>query len=157
MTIQNYQIKKSHVVRKPWGQETWIQPGSEVHDYSLKEIIINQGVRTSIQVHQFKAETAYILEGTGELWYGPEFFDCAAYTAGKLSTEQIKEILDNLQVTTYGPGSVLHIEPGTIHCMVALTDLRFIETSTRHLDDVFRLQDDANRTHGKIDTEHVTG
>ena len=47
------------------------------------------------------------------------------------------------------------IEPGTIHRMVATTTLRFVEASTTHLDDVIRLQDDANRSHGKIAAEHV--
>jgi hypothetical protein len=46
------------------------------------------------------------------------------------------------------------IEAGTIHRMIATTQLLFIEASTPQLDDVIRLQDDANRTHGKIDAEH---
>jgi hypothetical protein len=46
------------------------------------------------------------------------------------------------------------IEAGTIHRMVAKTDLRFVESSTPHLDDVVRLQDDANRPDGKIESEH---
>lgn len=154
MTIEFYPINKSHIVRKPWGQETWIQQGDSTHNYVLKEIILNQGYRTSIQVHQYKAETAYILEGTGELWYSSEFFDCDAYLSGNIDAEKLKQILDNLQVVIYEPGSVFHIEPGTIHRMVATTNNRFIETSTTHLDDVVRLQDDANRTHGKIDQEH---
>ena len=48
----------------------------------------------------------------------------------------------------------MSIEPGTIHRMIATTDLRFVEASTTHLDDVIRLQDDANRQHGRIDSEH---
>ena len=154
MTIKFYPINESYIVRKPWGQETWIQQGDATHNYVLKEIILNQGYRTSIQVHQYKAETAYILEGTGELWYSPTFFDCAEYLNGNIDAEKIKEILDTLQVVTYEPGSIFHIEPGTIHRMVATTNNRFIETSTTHLDDVVRLQDDANRAHGKIDQEH---
>ena len=48
----------------------------------------------------------------------------------------------------------MSIEPGTIHRMIADTKLRFVEASTCHLDDVIRLQDDANRLHGRIDSEH---
>jgi hypothetical protein len=57
-------------------------------------------------------------------------------------------------VINYAPGSVMSIEPGTIHRMVATTQLRFVEASTTHLDDVIRLQDDANRSHGLIEAEH---
>ena len=52
------------------------------------------------------------------------------------------------------PGIVFHTPPGTIHRMIATTDLVYVEASTTELDDVIRLQDDANRTHGKIDAEH---
>jgi quercetin dioxygenase-like cupin family protein len=141
-------------VSKPWGQEKWIQQGQGEHTYVLKEIKLNAGFRTSIQVHKFKAETNYILKGTGQLWYSEQFFDCDRYAAGGYTQEEINEIIDTLQVIVYNPGSVMSIEPGTIHRMVALTDLEFVEASTCHLDDVVRLQDDANRSHGRIDNEH---
>ena len=147
-------LEETKTVAKPWGQEKWIQPGDDNHTYALKEIVLNQGFRTSIQVHQFKAETNYILEGVGELWFGEEFFDCEKHITGGYSQEEISNIIANLKVVTYAPGSVMTIEPGTIHRMVAKTDLRFVEASTCHLDDVVRLQDDANRTHGRIESEH---
>ena len=46
------------------------------------------------------------------------------------------------------------MRPGQIHRVVADTDLVFIEASTKELDDVIRLADDASRGHGKIDSEH---
>ena len=152
--ILHQSLEETKTVSKPWGQEKWIQQGQGDHSYVLKEITLNQGFRTSIQVHQFKAETNYILEGQGELWYSPVFFDCVRYLAGGYSADEIQHILDDLRVINYAPGSVMSIEPGTIHRMVATTQLRFVEASTTHLDDVIRLQDDANRSHGLIEAEH---
>lgn len=147
-------IDQTKTVSKPWGQEKWIQQGQGDHTYVLKEIILKQGFRTSVQVHRYKAETNYILEGQGELWYSPAKFDCDRYEAGGYSKTELEQIIANLRCITYAPGSVMQIEPGTIHRMVASTDLRFVEASTCHLDDVVRLQDDANRGSGKIESEH---
>lgn len=147
-------IEQTKTVSKPWGQEKWIQQGLGDHTYVLKEIILKQGFRTSVQVHRFKAETNYILEGEGELWFSAAAFDCDRFEAGGYSQAELDQILANLRCVTYAPGSVMQIEPGTIHRMVARTDLRFVEASTCHLDDVVRLQDDANRSSGKIESEH---
>lgn len=147
-------IEQTKTVSKPWGQEKWIQQGQGDHTYVLKEIILKQGFRTSVQVHRFKAETNYILEGEGELWFSAVSFDCDRFEAGGYSQAELDQILANLRCVTYAPGSVMQIEPGTIHRMVARTDLRFVEASTCHLDDVVRLQDDSNRASGKIDNEH---
>ena len=147
-------LEQVKVVSKPWGQEKWLQPTGGAHTYALKEIILNQGYKTSLQVHQFKAETNYILEGSGQMLYWPEQFDCKRYVAGGYTADEIADIVSNLTVIEYGPGSVMTIEPGTIHRMIAVTQLRFVEASTTELDDVIRLQDDANRTHGRIEQEH---
>ena len=63
-------------------------------------------------------------------------------------------MIKSLQEIKLSRGTVFHIKPGYIHRVIALTDLLMIEASTLELDDVFRLQDDANRSHGKIDSEH---
>lgn len=154
MTIKHQSLEETKTVAKPWGQEKWIQQGNEDHTYVLKEIVLNKDYKTSLQVHKFKAETNYILEGQGRLIYSELPFDCDKYVAGKYSPQEIDNFLVTLKEQHYGPGSVMTIEPGTIHRMIADTQLRFVEASTCHLDDVIRLQDDANRTHGRIDTEH---
>lgn len=141
-------------VDKPWGYEKWIQQGQDDHTYVLKEIFLKKGYRTSLQVHKYKSETNYILEGSGEIWFSKEPIDCDKYVNGGYSTEDINRILDRLERVTYTPGSVMQIDPGIIHRMVASTDLRFVEASTCHLDDVIRLQDDVQRGHGRIDSEH---
>lgn len=154
MSIVHQTLTQTKTVSKPWGQEKWIQQGSNEHTYVLKEIVLNQGHQTSLQVHQYKAETNYILEGSGRIIYSKEHFDCERYNNGGYSQEEINNFILGLYTETYGPGSVMTIEPGTIHRMIADTQLRFVEASTCHLDDVIRLQDDANRTHGRIDSEH---
>jgi mannose-6-phosphate isomerase-like protein (cupin superfamily) len=154
MSIQHQSLTETKTVIKPWGQEKWIQQGQDNHSYVLKEIILNEGFKTSLQVHKYKAETNYILEGHGRLIYSDIAFDCDRYITGNYSDQEMDSILVNLKVQSYGPGSVMSIEPGTIHRMIADTKLRFVEASTCHLDDVIRLQDDANRSHGRIDLEH---
>ena len=49
---------------------------------------------------------------------------------------------------------VIDVEPKTIHRIEAVTDLTLYETSTPHLDDVIRLQDDKSRESGLIQYEH---
>jgi quercetin dioxygenase-like cupin family protein len=43
------------------------------------------------------------------------------------------------------PGDVFHVVPGTVHRMVAVTDVELIEVSTPELDDVVRLEDEYGR------------
>ena len=69
MSIQHQSLTETKTVIKPWGQEKWIQQGQDNHSYVLKEIILNEGFKTSLQVHKYKAETNYILEGQGRLIY----------------------------------------------------------------------------------------
>jgi len=154
MGIKHQPLSVTKTVSKPWGQEKWIQQGEGDHTYVLKEIVLNKDYKTSLQVHRYKAETNYILEGKGRIVYSDKFFDCERYEAGNYTQEEIDQFLNSLQTETYGPGSVMTIEPGTIHRMIADTQLRFVEASTCHLDDVIRLQDDANRASGRIESEH---
>jgi len=154
MTIKHQSLEETKTVSKPWGQEKWIQTGNSDHTYVLKEIVLNKDFKTSLQVHKYKAETNYILEGHGRLIYSDLNFDCDKYLNNQYTPQEIDNFLITLKVQNYGPGSVMTIEPGTIHRMIADTDLRFVEASTCHLDDVIRLQDDANRDHGRIDSEH---
>lgn len=141
-------------VTKPWGWEKWIQPGSKVYPFVLKQLRLNQGQKTSLQVHRQKSESIIILEGTGHiLTYNGEF-DCERYLNNNYSSDELNLIMMQLYKITLAPGVVIHTPPGTIHRMVADTDLTYIEASTTELDDVIRLQDDNNRQHGRIDAEH---
>ena len=53
-------------VSKPWGYELWIADAIST-PYALKRILFLAGNRTSLQVHEQKFETNYVLSGTGKL------------------------------------------------------------------------------------------
>jgi mannose-6-phosphate isomerase len=53
------------------------------------------------------------------------------------------------------PGRIVHVRPGVIHRIEAVTDLVIVEVSTPELDDVIRLEDDMGRGNGRIETEHT--
>ena len=154
MTVDFQTLEQCHVVHKPWGQETWLQGGSDVYPFALKELILRAGFVTSLQVHQFKSESIHLHQGSGALAYHPRPFDCERYLAGGYSVEEIAEIKSELIVQPLEPGAVFHTPPCTIHRMIAYDDLHYTEASTTQLDDVIRLEDSANRGHGRIDSEH---
>ena len=154
MTVDFQTLEQCHVVHKPWGQETWLQGGSDVYPFALKELILKAGFVTSLQVHQFKSESIHLHIGKGALAYYPKPFDCERYLAGGYTAEEIAEIKSGLIVQELEPGAVFHTPPGTIHRMIAHDDLHYTEASTTQLDDVIRLEDSANRGHGRIDAEH---
>ena len=104
-------------VPKPWGHETiW----AHTDRYVGKILHINAGQELSVQYHNKKDETVYLL--SGEIVY------------------RVKrgELLEDMQLKV---GESFRISPGTIHQMVALTDCDVLEVSTPELDDVVRLSD----------------
>lgn len=154
MTVDFQRIENCHVVHKPWGQETWLQGGSDVYPFALKELILKAGFVTSLQVHQYKSESIHLHQGNGALIYHPRPFDCDRFLAGGYTAEEIAQIKSELITEPLAPGAVFHTPPRTIHRMVAYDDLHYTEASTTQLDDVIRLEDSANRGHGRIDSEH---
>jgi quercetin dioxygenase-like cupin family protein len=46
-----------------------------------------------------------------------------------------------VRVLRLNPGECFHCRPGTVHRMVAVTDVDVIEVSTPELDDVVRIED----------------
>ena len=154
MTFQIQHIKDVYTVKKPWGQEQWIQAGNSVYPYVLKQLNLLAGNKTSLQVHRTKSESIIILEGTGRIEIFDGFFDCRKFLKNGYSQENIESIKNQLQTHLITSGSVFHTPPGTIHRMIADTDLLYIEASTTELDDVIRIQDDNNRQHGRIESEH---
>lgn len=104
-------------VDKPWGHEVvW----AETARYVGKILHIRAGHALSRQYHQVKDETLLIQAGEMDLELGP---------AGAVETRRMK------------PGDVFHVQPGTIHRMIGVTDVEVIEVSTPELDDVVRLED----------------
>jgi mannose-6-phosphate isomerase len=104
-------------VPKPWGHETiWAHTG----DYVGKILHIKAGEALSVQYHNVKDETVYLLSGTliYRVW----------------ENDQPKDV--KLQI-----GEAFHVTPATIHQMEAVTDCEILEVSTPQLDDVVRLED----------------
>jgi len=114
--------KVTHVP-KPWGHEIiWAQS----ERYVGKILHINAGHELSVQYHNKKDETVYLL--SGEIVYRVQ--------------REGDDILDDTQLKV---GESFRITPGTIHQMVALTDCDVLEVSTAEIDDVVRLSDKYGR------------
>ena len=140
-------------VNKHWGHEIWIADGLST-PYALKRIMFKAGNRTSLQVHQHKIETAYVLSGTGIMYKSKEKLDIEQYLLKGMSEKEVEEYESTFDVIELYEGVSWDIVSGYVHRVVAITDLEIIEASTTELDDVIRLQDDKNRKHGKIEDEH---
>jgi quercetin dioxygenase-like cupin family protein len=106
-------------VPKPWGHETiW----AHTDRYVGKILHIKAGSALSVQYHDVKDETVYLLSGELKYWVKLE-------GANELRDMVLQE------------GEAFRITPGTIHYMEAVTDCDVLEASTPELDDVVRLQD----------------
>ena len=147
------EIQSPKIVTKPWGNELWIADGIRT-PYALKRILFKKGFRSSLQVHQYKFETNYVLSGTGILQIRKELLNCKEYLASSHQSLIVDEALKTLNNIHINPGDIIDVKPGQIHRVIAITDLVFIEASTKELDDVIRLHDDASRGNGKIESEH---
>jgi mannose-6-phosphate isomerase-like protein (cupin superfamily) len=111
-------------VTKPWGHETiWAHSDR----YVGKILHINAGHELSVQYHNRKDETIYLL--SGEIVY-------------RVQKDPNEDVLDDVQLRV---GESFRITPGTIHQMVALTDCDVLEASTPELDDIVRLSDKYGR------------
>lgn len=105
-------------VDKPWGHELiW----AETERYVGKILHVRAGEALSVQYHREKDETICLLSGTMKFRVGP-------------SEDKMDEVL-------MAPMQTVHLPPGTVHQMIALTDCDVLEASTPQLDDVVRLQD----------------
>ena len=109
-------------VEKPWGYEIWY---AWTDVYVGKVIHVNKGGKLSLQYHNEKDETSYLLSGKLLLTKGPD--------------------ADHLTVTEIGAGYQWRNLPGEIHTIEGVEDADVLEVSTPHLDDVVRLQDNYGR------------
>lgn len=58
---------KNKIIPKPWGQEEVI----EINDkYMVKKLTMHAGHRCSLQYHNHKRETIYVLSGRLKIIYG---------------------------------------------------------------------------------------
>ncbi|HEX6558563.1 MAG TPA: cupin domain-containing protein [Longimicrobiales bacterium] len=105
-------------VEKPWGHEIiW----AHTDRYVGKILHVKAGHALSLQYHERKDETIYLLSGEMRFFAGP-------------SVEQLQQI-------DMDAGQSFHVTTGTVHRMEAVTDVDILEASTPDLDDVVRLED----------------
>jgi len=111
-------IEQPRRVEKPWGYELiW----AETDQYVGKILHVNAGEALSLQYHERKDETIYLLSGTMLFQAGPS--------------------ADALVDYHMEAGQRFHVITGTVHRMIAQTDVDILEASTPHLEDVVRLED----------------
>jgi oxalate decarboxylase/phosphoglucose isomerase-like protein (cupin superfamily) len=111
---------------KPWGHE--IIFAAVEGKYVGKVIHVTAGNSLSLQYHLQKEETISVLAGAALIEWGP--------SAGSLTSQH------------FGPGDTIHLPPGAVHRITAITDLTFAETSTAApgwREDVVRLEDKYGR------------
>jgi mannose-6-phosphate isomerase len=109
-------------IEKPWGWEKWIEVNQ---NYVVKELFMKAGNSCSLQYHEKKHETIYLISGTLKFYVGDD-------------KTNLKEIILN-------PSDYYTIPPLLIHRMEAIIDSLYIESSTNHLDDVIRIEDKYGR------------
>ena len=114
-------------INKPWGYEEIIEHNDK---YVFKKLKMNKGHMCSIQYHEKKKETVYLLSGMLKIYIGDK--------------------LKNLDEIIMKPHDSLTVEPLKIHRMEAIQDSVYLEASTPELDDVVRLKDKYSR---KIEQE----
>jgi mannose-6-phosphate isomerase-like protein (cupin superfamily) len=106
-------------IEKPWGSETIIESNP---NYTMKKLFMKKGHKCSLQLHEFKHETIYVLDGVLRLWLGND-----------------GDYVDFIK------GQTFVIEPHVTHRMEGVEDCYYIESSTSELDDVVRIEDDYGR------------
>jgi len=125
-------LSEPKIIPKPWGREIWYAHQAA---YAGKILEVTSGKRLSLQYHERKTETLYLLKGRVKLTYHP---------LGPTEVPTATSVGEGA-VYTWLPGQVLHIPLRTIHRFEALEDSVLLEVSTSDLTDVVRLQDDFAR------------
>ena len=109
-------------IDKPWGYENILEQNK---DYVVKELFMKEGNSCSLQYHELKHETFYVLKGKLRFYVG--------------------KTKDDLTIMELNVGECYTIEPLVVHRMEAVVDSLYLESSTNHLDDVIRIEDNYGR------------
>tara|TARA_B110000444_G_scaffold254792_1_gene287896 strand:+ start:501 stop:842 length:342 start_codon:yes stop_codon:yes gene_type:complete len=109
-------------IEKPWGSEEVIEINEK---YMVKKLTMKKNHRCSLQYHDFKKETIYVLSGDLKILIGKD--------------------KNNLETKVYTAGDSITIDPGIVHRMEGVTDSVYLEASTPEMEDVIRLSDDYKR------------
>jgi len=113
---------EKQIIAKPWGQEEVIEINPR---YMVKKLTMRAGHRCSLQYHNHKRETIYVLAGRLKI----------------VSGEKIEALSERI----FQPGESVTLPTGLIHRMEGVDDSVYLESSTPEMDDVVRLKDDYAR------------
>lgn len=121
-----YNDNQPKEVIKPWGKEELIECND---NYVVKKLFMKKNECCSLQYHELKKETIYVLNGKLRLYIGTD--------------------INNLEKKEMKPGESINISPFTIHRMEGIEDSEYLECSTVELWDVIRLSDKYKRENTK--------
>lgn len=110
-------------IEKPWGYELHFVP--EDLPYMGKNEHINAGCRMSLQIHDAKRETWFLINGRAKVIWDNE--------KGELVETELEK----------GKGFTCNV--GQRHRLVGITDCDIIEVSTPEIGTTLRLEDDYKR------------
>jgi mannose-6-phosphate isomerase-like protein (cupin superfamily) len=111
--------QRIRLVDKPWGHEEIF--ALVERKFCGKVLHVRAGHSLSLQYHREKEEVISVQSGIARIEVGDD--------------------VSALRVLELGPGDGVHLPPGRIHRVSAVTDLVLLEASTTQLDDVVRLED----------------
>jgi len=123
VTIPDNQPKE---VIKPWGKEELLEYNDK---YVLKKLFMKSGEACSLQYHELKKETIYVISGKLKLYLGTN--------------------IENLEQRILLPNDVITINPYVIHRLEGVDDSVYLETSSNEIWDVIRLEDRYSRKNMK--------
>ena len=106
------------VIEKPWGKEELLEKNDR---FMFKRLTMYKGHACSLQYHEIKVETVYLLSGILKVYLGD-------------NEHELSQIIMK-------PNDVITLNPFKIHRMEAIEDCIYLEASTPELEDVIRLQD----------------
>lgn len=112
-------------IDKPWGYELhWVPADAP---YMGKVLHINEGARLSLQIHDEKQESWFVMNGKpAVIWENDK---------GELVQTELQ------------PGKGYSTKVGQRHRLIGLTDCDVLEVSTPELGTTWRLEDDYSRPH----------
>ncbi len=94
-----YNDNQPKEVIKPWGKEELIECND---NYVVKKLFMKKNECCSLQYHELKKETIYVLNGKLRLYIGTD--------------------INNLEKKEMKPGESINISPFTIHRMEGIED-----------------------------------
>ena len=116
-------VHRPSIVERPWGHEEIF--ALVEGKFCGKVLHVRAGHALSLQYHRQKEEVISVLQGTARV--------------------EIGDSVDSLVELELHEGDAVHLPPGLIHRVVAVSDLVLLEASSTELDDVVRLADEYGR------------